>query len=93
MSAERVSTRDVMIAMRMADAQYDINFAVSGKLRGEIGRDGLPTFLSGKLQIDAGTIVDQKVPDYAMSMDRMDITARAVSGAIRRRSLHAAGAP
>lgn len=71
--ADRVSTKDIMIAMRMADSHYDVDLPVSGRLRGEIGRDGLPTYLTGKVQIDAGTIVDRKVPDFPMSVDRIDI--------------------
>ncbi len=72
-SADKVSVKDIVLAMRLGDMPYVIDLPISGRLRGEIGRDGLPTFFTGSVAIDAGTIVDRKVPDYPMAIDRADI--------------------
>ncbi len=72
-AADKVSVKDIVLAMRLGDMPYTIDLPVSGRLRGEIGRDGLPTFFTGSIAVDAGTIVDRKVPDYPMAIDRADI--------------------
>jgi len=72
-SADKVSVKDIVLAMRLSDMPYTIDLPVSGRLRGEIGRDGLPTFFTGSIAVDAGTIVDRKVPDYPMAIDHADI--------------------
>ena len=72
-AADKVSIKDIVLAMRLGDMPYTIDLPVSGRLRGEIGRDGLPTFFTGNIAVDAGTIVDRKVPDYPMAIDRADI--------------------
>jgi hypothetical protein len=73
LAADKVSIKDLMLALRLNDLPYTIDLPVSGRLRGEIGRDGLPTFFTGSLAIDAGTIVDRKVPDYPMAIDNAEI--------------------
>jgi hypothetical protein len=72
-TADKVLIKDIVLAMRLGDMPYTIDLPVSGRLRGEIGRDGLPTFFTGNVSVDAGTIVDRKVPEYPMSIDRADI--------------------
>jgi Protein of unknown function len=72
-AADKVSVKDIVLAMRLGDMPYTIDLPVSGRLRGEIGRDGLPTFFTGNMSVDAGTIVDRKVPGYPMAIDRADI--------------------
>jgi len=46
---------------------------LTGRIRGEIGRDGLPTFLTGKMAMGAGQIIDRDTPDYPMDIDQVDI--------------------
>ncbi len=72
-SADKVSVKDIVLAMRLSDMPYILDLPVSGRLRGEIGRDGLPTFFTGSIAVDAGTIVDRKVPEYPMSIDHAEI--------------------
>lgn len=72
--ANQVSTKDIMLAMRMNDAAYAIDLPISGHVRGEIGRDGFPTFLNGKIVTGAGTIVEKKVPDYPLTIDQSEIS-------------------
>ena len=71
-SASNVSTQNILLALRMNDMSYTADIPISGRIRGEIGRDGFPTFLSGKVIADAGEILDRKVPDYPMRIDRAE---------------------
>ncbi len=45
---------------------------LSGTFKGEIGRDGLPTYFRGELVAGKGTIVDLNVPDYPLAIDYAD---------------------
>lgn len=73
-AADKVLIKDILFALRLKDASYTADLPISGRLRGEIGRDGLPTYFTGKLGIDAGSIVDRRVPEYPMNIDRADIS-------------------
>src|SRR5579872_5790683 len=42
--ADRVSTSNILLALRLKDLTYSANFPLSGELKGELGRDGLPTY-------------------------------------------------
>lgn len=70
--ANNVSTQNILLALRMNDMSYTADVPLSGRIRGEIGRDGFPTFLSGKVIADAGEILDRKVPEYPMRIDRAE---------------------
>lgn len=72
--AERVLVKDILFALRLKDASYTADLPISGRLRGEIGRDGLPTYFTGKIGIEAGSIVDRRAPEYPMNIDRADIS-------------------
>ncbi|MDQ8729999.1 DUF3971 domain-containing protein [Bradyrhizobium sp. LHD-71] len=73
-AAERVLIKDMLFALRLKDASYTADLPVTGRLRGEIGRDGLPTYFTGKIGVDAGSIVDRRAPEYPMNIDRADIS-------------------
>ena len=66
--------KDLLFALRLKDASYTADLPITGRLRGEIGRDGLPTYFTGKLGIDAGSIVDRRAPEYPMNIDRADVS-------------------
>ena len=71
-SANKVPTNNLLLAARLKDFTYAADMPLSGEFKGEIGRDGLPTFFRGELVVDKGTIVDLKVPDYPMVIDHAD---------------------
>ncbi len=68
-----MSTRNILLAVRMKDMTYTADMPLSGRVLGEIGRDGVPTFLSGKIAAGAGDIIDKTRPDYPMPIDRAEI--------------------
>jgi hypothetical protein len=73
-SADRVLIKDLLFGLRLKDASYTADLPISGRLRGEIGRDGLPTYFTGKIGVEAGSIIDRRAPEYPMNIDRADIS-------------------
>jgi hypothetical protein len=71
--ANRVSTTNILLALRMKDLTYSADLPLTGELKGELGRDGLPTYFRGKLTAGAGHVTDSDTPDYPMSIDSAEI--------------------
>ena len=67
--AKKLSTLNILRALRLKDLTYSADLPLTGDLKGEIGRDGLPTFFRGKLTAGAGNITDSDTPDYPMAID------------------------
>jgi Protein of unknown function len=71
--ADKVSTSDILLALRLKDLTYSADLQLSGQLKGEIGRDGLPTYFRGKITTGAGHIIDSDTPDYPMAIDSTEV--------------------
>ena len=67
--ADKLSTTNILLALRAKDLTYSADLPLSGELKGELGRDGLPTYFKGKLVAGAGHIIDGDTPDYPMAID------------------------
>src|SRR6266853_633018 len=78
--ANKVSTTNILLALRMKDLTYSADLPLTGELKGELGRDGLPTYFSGKLTAGAGTIIDSDTPDYPMAIDSAEVSVEWDSG-------------
>ncbi|WP_398476551.1 DUF3971 domain-containing protein [Tardiphaga sp.] len=74
LKADKVSTKNILLALRMKDLTYSADIPLTGELKGEIGRDGVPTYLRGKLTAGAGDIIDNDTPDYPMPIDSAEIS-------------------
>ncbi len=71
--ADKVSTSDILLALRMKDLTYSADLLLSGQLKGEIGRDGVPTYFGGKITTGAGHVIDSDTPDYPMAIDSTEV--------------------
>ena len=71
--ANKVSTKNILLALRVKDLTYSADLPLTGEIKGELGRDGLPTFLRGKIDVGKGTITDNDTPDYPMGIDQAEI--------------------
>jgi hypothetical protein len=78
--ANKVSTTNILLALRLKDLTYSADLPLTGDLKGELGRDGLPTYFRGKLTAGAGTIIDGDTPDYPMGIDSAEINVEWDSG-------------
>ena len=78
--ADKVPTANIFLAMRVKDLTYSADLPLSGELKGELGRDGLPTYFRGKVLAGAGHIIDSDTPDYPMAIDSAEMNVEWDSG-------------
>jgi Protein of unknown function len=78
--ADKVSAANILLALRMKDLTYSADLLLTGELKGELGRDGLPTFFRGKITTGAGNIIDGDTPDYPMAIDSAEMNVEWDSG-------------
>jgi hypothetical protein len=78
--ADKVSTANILLALRLKDLTYSADLPLTGELKGELGRDGLPTYFRGKISAGAGTIIDSDTPDYPMGIDSAEMNVEWDSG-------------
>jgi hypothetical protein len=71
--ADKVSTSNILLALRVKDLTYTADLPLTGELKGELGRDGVPTFFRGKINVGSGNIIDTDTPDYPMGIDSAEI--------------------
>ncbi|HTO65136.1 MAG TPA: DUF3971 domain-containing protein [Bradyrhizobium sp.] len=72
--ADKLRTSNILLALRLKDMTYNADLPLSGEVKGEISRDGLPTYLRGKLTMGKGTIIDTDTPDYPMDIDSAEMS-------------------
>src|SRR5438105_6806219 len=72
--ADKVSTTNILLALRLKDLTYSADLPLTGQLKGELGRDGLPTYFRGQLTAGTGHIIDTDTPDYPMAIDQAEIS-------------------
>lgn len=71
--ARRVSTRDILLAMRAKEGDIDADLPLSASLRAEIAPDGTPRVLQGQLLAGPGTIIDNGGDEVVQfKIDRAD---------------------
>lgn len=78
--ADKVPAANILLAMRVKDLTYSADLPLSGDLKGELGRDGLPTYFRGKILAGAGHIIDSDTPDYPMAIDSAEMNVEWDSG-------------
>ncbi len=78
--ADKVSTKNILLALRAKDLTYSADLPLSGEFRGELGRDGLPTYFRGKITAGAGPIIDTDTPDYPMQINSAEANLEWDSG-------------
>ncbi len=72
--ASNVPTSNILLALRLKDVTYTTDVPLTGELKGELGRDGVPTYLRGKINVGAGHIIDTDTPDYPMAIDSAEMS-------------------
>src|SRR6185437_12095923 len=72
--ADKVPAANILLAMRVKDLTYSAELPLSGELKGELGRDGLPTYFRGKISVGGGNLIDSDTPDYPMPIDSAEMS-------------------
>ena len=70
--ARKVSTRDILLAMRTNMGDFDVDLPLSASIRAEISPEGAPRLVQGQLLVDAGSVVDQKFDRVNLNIDHAD---------------------
>jgi hypothetical protein len=78
--ANKVPTTNILLALRLKDLTYSADLPLTGELKGELGRDGLPTYFRGKVTAGAGHLIDTDTPDYPMVIDSAEVSVEWDSG-------------
>jgi hypothetical protein len=71
--ARHVSSRDILLAMRVSENDLDVDLPLSGSVRADIARDGSLRQMQGQLVADSGTIVNHDNEDANVKIDRAEI--------------------
>ena len=71
--ATKVSAKDLMLAMRVGESQFEPDLPLSARIRADIGPDGIPHMLEGKILVDKGVIIDLDDPLARIPIDRAEI--------------------
>jgi hypothetical protein len=69
--ADKISTKNILLALRVKDT-HSADLPLTGELKGELGRDGMPTSFRGKITAGAGNVIDSDTPDYPMAIDQAE---------------------
>jgi hypothetical protein len=72
LEARKVSADDLLLASRLGDGSLQINMPLSASLSGEIGPNGVPQSLTGRIVADAGYINDTSDADGRVDIDRAE---------------------
>jgi AsmA-like C-terminal region/Protein of unknown function len=70
--ARQVAASDLLLATRIDDGTLQTNLPVSASLRGEIGPDGVPQSLAGRIVADTGFISDSDDSDGRIDIDHAE---------------------
>jgi hypothetical protein len=71
--AHKVSSKDVLLAMRLGEGQFEADLLLSMSLRGEIAADGTPQFAEGDVLAESGYIADLDEPVTRIDIDRAEL--------------------
>ena len=72
LEARHVSANDLLLASRLGDGTLEVDLPVSASLRGEIGPNGVPQGLVGRIVADGGFISDGDSSDGRLEIDRAE---------------------
>ena len=72
LEARRVSASNLLLASRFDGGKLLMDMPLSASMSGEIGPDGLPQSLTGRIVADAGSFGDAGDPDSRISIDRAE---------------------
>lgn len=70
--ARKVSTRDILLAMRLNAGAFDVDLPISASVRADVSADGTPQVVQGQLIADEGTITDRDNDKLQLKIDHAD---------------------
>jgi hypothetical protein len=71
---QKVSARDLMFAMRWGEGLYEPDLPLTARIRADIGPDGLPRMIDGRVVVEKGFVIDVDDPLVRIPIDRAEIS-------------------
>jgi hypothetical protein len=71
---KKLPARDLLLAMRLGEGQYEPDLPVSARIRADIGPDGTPRMVEGRIVVDKGVIIDADDPSSTIAIDRAEFS-------------------
>ena len=70
---EKLPAKDMMLAMRLV-GEYEPDLPLSGRIHADIGPDGIPQAIEGRIVAEKGFIVDLDEPQTKVPVDRAEFS-------------------
>ncbi|MGH6770363.1 MAG: hypothetical protein ACRECO_15225 [Xanthobacteraceae bacterium] len=70
----KLPAKDLLLALRIGQGRFEPDMPVSARIRAEIGPDGLPVMLDGRILMEKGFIIDLDEPLAKIAIDRAEFT-------------------
>jgi hypothetical protein len=70
---QKLSAKDLMLAMRWGEGLYEPDLPLTARIRADIGPDGTPAMVEGRIVVEKGFIVDVDDPLVRVPIDRAEI--------------------
>jgi hypothetical protein len=71
---QSLPAKDLMLAMRIGDGQIEPDMPVSARIRADLGPDGVPRMIDGRIVMEKGLIVDLDEPLSSIAIDRAEFS-------------------
>ncbi|HZP78959.1 MAG TPA: hypothetical protein VFB45_22675 [Pseudolabrys sp.] len=73
LEADKVSTKDLLLALRLGEGEFEADLPISASVRGEVAADGTPLTMVGRILAEAGYIADMGRKPQRINLDRVEI--------------------
>jgi hypothetical protein len=70
--ARKVSVKELLLAMRLDEGRYQVDIPLSAAIRAEVGMDGIPQSIAGRIIADAGAVGEIDRPDSLFTIDHAE---------------------
>jgi hypothetical protein len=71
---QKLSAKDLMLALRVGDGQFEPDMPLSARIHADIGPDGIPQMVDGRILVEKGAIVDAEDPLNKIAIDRAEFS-------------------
>jgi hypothetical protein len=71
---QKLSAKDLMFALRWGEGLYEPDLPLTARIRADIGPDGMPRMVEGRVVVEKGTIIDADDPLVRIPIDRAEIS-------------------
>jgi hypothetical protein len=73
LETQKLSVKDVLFAMRWGEGLYEPDLPVSARVRADIGPDGMPHMLEGRIVVEKGVVIDVDDPLARIPIERAEV--------------------